>query len=323
MALPALADLRRHHADDTMHVAARASVAPLYTMVPHVDGVLTLTSRGGWSPRRWRTDALTLSAGRYDAAYLFPNSFASALVARASLIPARVGFASDARSWLLTRAVAKPRAGTHQAEYYQHLIARAVGAPAGPRFACVVAGAAARARAEAQLQTAGISRGQRFVVLAPGAAYGTAKQWLPERFAELARLLENADRSSVLVGSAADARVCARISSLAPGVVDLSGQTDLATLAGVLALAEVCVSNDSGAMHLAGAVGTRVIALFGPTDERRTSPLTAGANAAGHRIASTPVFCRPCMLRECPIDHRCMTRISAAHVATLVREQED
>ena len=101
--------------------------------------------------------------------------------------------------------------------------------------------------------------------------------------------------------------------------MDLSGQTDLTTLAGVLSQASHVVSNDSGAMHLAAAVGARVTAVFGPTNDRRTAPLRARAESPAATIVSEEVWCRPCMLRECPIDHRCMTRITAARVHGTLR----
>jgi heptosyltransferase-2 len=162
-----------------------------------------------------------------------------------------------------------------------------------------------------------------FVVLAPGAAYGTAKQWPPERFAEVAVLVMRERKwSVVLVGSRADAPVCSRIAALAnrslagsaSAVVDLSGRTSLAEFAAVMAGACAVVSNDSGAMHLAGAVGAPVVAIFGATNEHRTSPLTRGPGSPAPRILATDVWCRPCMLRECPIDHRCMTGIGARDV---------
>ena len=94
-------------------------------------------------------------------------------------------------------------------------------------------------------------------------------------------------------------------------IVDLSGRTDLATLAAILSLSHRAVVNDSGVMHLAGAVGTRLVAIFGPTSARKTSPLRPTLDAPAPVIVATNVWCRPCMLRECPIDHRCMTGISA------------
>jgi heptosyltransferase-2 len=133
----------------------------------------------------------------------------------------------------------------------------------------------------------------------------------------------------VLVGSPADRIACAEIAravieeageTAVSRLRDLSGQTTLAELAGVMAAAAAVVSNDSGAMHLAGAVGTPVVAVFGATNERRTSPLTSGPEAVPPAIVATDVWCRPCMLRECPIDHRCMTRIPAARVFDSIRQ---
>ena len=129
-----------------------------------------------------------------------------------------------------------------------------------------------------------------------------------------------------MVGTSADRPTCADITSRLPGtgtrlnrLVDLSGKTDLCELAGVLSLAHTVVSNDSGAMHLAGAVGANVIAVFGATNEHRTSPLKPAETAADPVIITHDVFCRPCMLRECPIDHRCMSGITAGRVYGVMR----
>jgi heptosyltransferase-2 len=154
--------------------------------------------------------------------------------------------------------------------------------------------------------------------MAPGAAYGRAKQWLPERFGELARLLA-AERgvATVVVGAGGDRgtgdEIRAAVGDL-DGYVDLIGHTDLAELAALLASARAVVANDSGAMHLAGAVGAAVVAVFGATNEHHTAPLTPGAGAPVPTILTHPVWCRPCMLRECPIDHGCMRGVSARRV---------
>ena len=169
------------------------------------------------------------------------------------------------------------------------------------------------------LREIGLDLDEPFAVFAPGAAYGRAKQWLPERFAQLAHMLiEQRNWSVVMVGANADRDVCREIETRMPKtgtkinrLIDFAGKSDLPTLAGILAVARAVVSNDSGAMHLAGAVGTQVVALFGATNETRTSPLSASAEAPPPAILTHEVFCRPCMLRECPIDHRCMRGISA------------
>ncbi len=317
MALPAIADVRRHYPSAHLAVAARGSVAPLFGMVQGVDEVITLPGRGGMRAlTTWQQDAAALAAGRFDAALLLPNSFATGLVASRSGIAERWGFATDWRARYLTRAVPKPAAPLHQGAYYQALTT-ALGVPPGPLHARVWPNTD---WARTVLREIGLDLDEPFAVFAPGAAYGRAKQWLPERFAQLAHLLiEKRNWSVVMVGANADRDVCREIEGRLPKtgtkinrLVDFSGKSDLATLAGILAVARAVVSNDSGAMHLAGAVGTHVVALFGATDETRTSPLLAGAEAPAPTILTHAVFCRPCMLRECPIDHRCMRGITAA-----------
>jgi heptosyltransferase II len=170
---------------------------------------------------------------------------------------------------------------------------------------------ATRARTDAFLAQLGVDRSAPLVGLAPGAAYGHAKRWPPKRVAELTTRLSAAGVNCVLVGAAGDRAAGREIESvLRPGirVYNVIGRTDLRLLAGLLASCHGFVSNDSGAMHLAAAVGVPVAAIFGPTDERVTAPL------GNHDVIIHQVFCRPCMLRDCPIDHRCMRGISVDRV---------
>lgn len=320
MALPAFEALRRHWPDAHVAVAARASVAPLYGMVPGVDEVITLETTAGLAAvKRWRRDAHRVATGRFDAAVLLPNSFLSAWIASQAGVPERWGYAADLRARLLTRAVPRPRAAVHQADYYLALV-EALDVPRAARVARVELTAAAREEAARALAAAGVGETDRYVAMAPGAAYGRAKQWPPERYAALAARLHAAGLRTVVVGARSDQAVCAeirdgaaRLLPGAPAVVDLSGRTTVPGVAGVLARAAAVVANDSGAMHLAGAVGVPVVAVFGSTNEHQTSPLTARADQSV-RIVTHPVWCRPCMLRECPIDHGCMREIGADQV---------
>jgi heptosyltransferase-2 len=320
MALPLLADLRRAWPATAIVIAARPAVAGLFALIPAVQ---TVPLRGGGGLKAlfgWQSDASALRRAEGDAALLLPNSFASAWIVSRAGIPERWGYATDGRSRFLTQALARPAARVHQAQYYSELGTR-LGIQTGPLHASVPVGEHARATAQQLLEQHGLPADQSFVVMAPGAAYGRAKQWLPERFAELAVMIAN-ERSlaTVLVGSAADAPVCREIVGLAKhtegihAVIDLSGKTTLEALTGVLSLSAATVANDSGAMHLAAAVGAKVLAVFGPTDDRRTSPLRAGATAPEPVILHHDVWCRPCMLRECPIDHRCMRGVTARAV---------
>ncbi|MEZ5290856.1 MAG: lipopolysaccharide heptosyltransferase II [Vicinamibacterales bacterium] len=321
MALPALQSLRARHPGAHLAVAARPSVQALFAMVPGVDGVVALGPRPPLTrPGRWRDDAARLADGAFDLALLLPNSFLSAWTAARARIPERWGYAADFRRPWLTRAVGRPRGLPHQADYYLRLTT-ALGLPPAPRVARVVPPAASLDHAR------GLVPSGPFVVLAPGAAYGRAKQWPPARYAELARdLWRRRGLPSVIVGAGADRAAGdelldafpARSGGTGGAVVDLIGRTDLPTLAGVLSLARAVVANDSGAMHLAAAVGAPVIAVFGATNEHHTAPLPAAVDAPPPQIVTHHVWCRPCMLRECPLGHQCMRGVTAAAVAALV-----
>jgi heptosyltransferase-2 len=228
----------------------------------------------------------------------------------------RWGYATDARNRLLTRAVPRTKGG-HQAEYYQRLTT-ALGFPPGPLVPRVEVPETCRGDARELMAQHGHRAGTPLIVFAPGAAYGKAKQWIPAHVATLiARLSRERGASCVIVGSRGDAPTAAAIAqSVGPTasgrVIDLVARTSLSALAGVLSIADTCVCNDSGAMHLAAAVGTPIVATFGPTNEHATRPLPWPERRAA--VLTNAVWCRPCMLRECPIDHRCMTGLTPDRV---------
>lgn len=321
MALPAIDDIRRHFPTSRLVVAARAGVADMLTLAAGIDDVVTTSWRGEWLARpALAEDAKRIRATGAEIAIMFPNSFASAWLVRRAGVGERWGYASDLRRRLLTRAIGRPRGGQHQAEYYQHLV-NALGMVNGPLTPTLRVDERQLAAARAVLVGAGWDGESRLIALAPGAAYGRAKQWLPAHVAVLTTTLARGATTCVLVGSRADAATTAQIRETMPPdaastVIDLAGRTSLAELAGVLFLSDACVSNDSGAMHVAAALGTPVVALFGPTREHATRPLTAG----WAQVLTTDAWCRPCMLRECPLDHRCMTGITPQMVATSLGE---
>jgi heptosyltransferase II len=325
MALPAIADLRRAFPAARLTVAARGSVAAIFQLAPGIDDVLALEWGGRRGHRQaFRGDVARIRAAACDTTVLLPNSFASAWLVWRARVPQRWGYAGDLRSWLLTRAIAKPAGSVHQGTYYQRLV-QALDVPSGPLEPLLTARGADLADARALLTARGWDGRRRLVALAPGAAYGTAKQWLPEHFVALVAELVGRDGATcVLVGGkGSDATTTAQIRDALPAdvrgfVIDLAGATSLQQLAGVLSLADACVSNDSGAMHVAAALGVPTVAIFGPTNERETAPLTRQGTAT--RVLTKPVDCRPCMLRECPIDHRCMSRLEPAEVHRAVHE---
>lgn len=303
MALPALAALRAAFRDRTLVLAAAPSIAPLFHEITAAapDEVLTVEKSA---------EAATLRGARGDVAVLLPNSFRSAWVARQAGIRQRWGYRAHGRALLLTRAVPRPRQRMHQSAYFRHLVA-ALGFDAPEMPPRLEITPHTRARVADLLSRSGIDANGPLVGIAPGAAYGHAKRWPPARVADLAGRLSTHGATCVLVGAEGDRGAGREIESSLPGgarIVNLIGRTDLRLLAGLLAACHAFVSNDSGAMHLAAAAGVPVAAIFGPTDERVTAPL------GDHDVIIHQVFCRPCMLRDCPIDHRCMRGITVDRV---------
>jgi heptosyltransferase-2 len=319
MALPALAAVRRHFAADHLTIAASPSVAPIFREDTDVaaDRVLDL-------PAGTRAAVAVLEGEGCDVGILFPNSFRSAWQFWRAGIAQRWGMGSAGRALLLTRKAVRPRPSgpLHQAEYYRALVT-SLGIecqPASPPR--IRARAPSLERAGALIVQHGVDERRRLVGIAPGAAYGQAKQWPPERMAETAsRLIRHEGATCLVVGASHDRPAARAIESwlrahapdTLPHIVDLTGRTSLGALAGLMSRLSAFLSNDSGAMHLAAALGCPVVAVFGPTDERVTHPL------GEHAVITEPVFCRPCLLRECPIDHRCMKRISIDRVYAAVQ----
>ena len=304
MALPALTMARAGWPGAHLTVALPAAFAPIFAERTEAapDVVLPL----GNKEQGRGSEMARLRSARADLAILLTNSLGSAWSVRRAGIPERWGYRANLRSPLLTRAVKRPRGQVHQAEYYRALML-GLDLPNTASAGRIVPNPQTRARGQALLERAGVRGGAPIVGIAPGAAYGQAKRWPSQRAGEVARQLAARGMTVVLVGAAADRDAGRAIESTAP-VVNLIGRTSLGELIGVLAACDAFLSNDSGAMHVAAALGRPVVAIFGPTDERATAPL------GNHDVLTADVFCRPCMLRDCPIDHRCMKRITADQV---------
>jgi len=308
MALPAIADLKRHFAGRRLVVAGRASVGGLFTMVPGVERVVN-------------QEVPAIREAQPSIAVLLPNSFASAWLVRRAQVPERWGYATDMRAHLLTRAVRRRKQPMHQGEYYQYLV-RELGIATGPLEPTLAIPTDAVEHARRLLAQHGWDGTTSLIVLAPGAAYGKAKQWIPAHVVRLVTDLVQVRRvTCALVGTRSDAATTHAIRRAAPNtcqprILDLAGATTLPVLAAVISLAAACISNDSGAMHLAAAAGVPVVAIFGSTNEKATSPLAR--SGVRTEVLTHSVWCRPCMLRECPIDHRCMTRIEPSRVLASV-----
>lgn len=316
MALPALRDLRRHFSASHLTVAVRPSVAKVFRAVPGIDDVLTLTGKGN--------DVAQLRRKPFDVAVLFPNSFRSAWIAKRAGIPERWGYRADFRGMLLTKAVARPKPRVPFAEYYQQLV-HGLGIETGPLTPQMVVPPDVVAGSRRLLEERGWEPHRPLIGIAPGAAFGHAKRWPAKRFAAvMASARDELDAVCVLLGRDSDRDAVREIEETLGDsrlVINLVSWTELLMFMGVISHCSALVANDSGALHLAAAMGVPVVAIYGPTTERYSRPLTP-VEQGGDRVVtlSADVWCRPCWLSECPIDHRCMKRIPAERVYASLRQ---
>ena len=301
LSLPAVRDLRRNFPSARIELLGRPWVLPLYAAVRELDGVIASSGL--------RADAETLRA-RFDAAVLLPNSFAAALPPFLARLPERWGYGTAGRAPLLTRAAPVLAGIRHRSQvFYYRAMLSGVGllVSAAPDASLDCPGEW-RERGAELLGPAEAG----WIGLNPGAFYGGAKRWLPDRYAEVGDLLHSLTGAHIaLVGGPEERPLGEAIAARMRAPLRLlAGQTTLQELCGVLSGLRLVVTNDSGPMHLAAALGVPLVAVFGPTDWRETAPW-----GGRHRLVREQVECAPCGLRECPIDHRCMSRIDARRVA--------
>ncbi len=327
MALPALRAVRAKFKDAHIAIVARPYVADIYRGQGVCDELIAYDPRGaekGFGGRE--ALASRLRAGKFDAALLLQNAFDAAWLAWRAGIPERIGYARDGRGILLTKSIAVPRAGeipAHEQFYYLELVRRAGWAERveGESEISLVVSRESGEAAEQKLIAAGVrsrvdgGAGLR-VAIGAGASYGSAKCWLPERFAEVAnRLMAESDAEIILFGTAGETAVSnAIVAGMKRKPIDLTGKTAIAELPALLSRCELFIGNDSGAMHVASAVGLPVVAIFGPTDPFGTAPVTPKCT-----IVQEKPYCSPCFLRRCPTDHRCMTRVTSESVTSAAR----
>ena len=319
LSLPALRAVRERNPQAHIAVLARPWVAGLYRREQfcdeHIPAPRTLAGR----LRLTRS----LRKRRFDAAILLPNSFEAALVARLAGVPQRIGYDRDGRGFLLTAAIPPPQAGEiprHESFYYLELLRRAGIIPELPPAAPILLGGAEEARRIGRERFEAMGFRQPVVGISPGAENSRAKQWLPERFVETATQLAASLGAAVALFGSPNEQTLGRllaeqIRRNGCRVLNLAGETTLEQFVEMAAACRVFLSNDSGAMHVASALGVPTVAVFGPTDWIATAP--AGPFA---HIARQPVECSPCMLRDCPIDHRCMKAVTSEQVAQAALE---
>ncbi|HXE65344.1 MAG TPA: lipopolysaccharide heptosyltransferase II [Bryobacteraceae bacterium] len=321
LSLPAIRALRAANPQAEMVVLARPWVAALYEGEHSIDRVIPLTAASG--ARDWRAKwklGAQLRKERFDLAVLLPNSFESAAIVWLSGARRRVGYARDGRALLLTDAIDVPRPGEippHERYYYPELLRRAGLIEQLPEIEEILFDGLAESRARGASLFAARGIGLPVIGINPGAAFGTAKRWLPERFAEAARQLAAAHSASIAVfGTEAERQLCGQVAAGAGGH-NLAGATTLREFIDMTAACSFCLANDSGAMHVCAAAGVPSVTVFGPTDETRTGPVSARAH-----VLREPVDCAPCGFRECPIDHRCMTRVTTDRVVAAAEIKE-
>ncbi|CAN5171413.1 hypothetical protein BH20VER2_BH20VER2_13530 [soil metagenome] len=294
--------IKRGRPDAHITVAAPEKLTVVWKLLPEVDEVLPL---GG----SLLGDVATLKRQQpFDVAVLFPNSFRTALEVWLARIPRRVGFAGHHRAALLNQIVPEPEHRgpiRHQVRRYLHL-AETLGAD--------LTSQAPPAPTPTALPQNGVVK----LALCPGAEYGPAKRWLPERFAEVATAIAAGNAVQwVLFGTSSDAKNGATIAEqLGDKCVNRIGETTLDQLITELRECHLLLTNDTGTMHLATLLGVPVIAIFGSTEHRLTGP-----QGEGHQVIRHHVECSPCFLRECPIDFRCMKAVTADEVTAAVLNQ--
>lgn len=308
MSLPAIRAVRAVFPHAHLAVLARPWVADLYARERAIDRVIPYPALKGWGPRR--AFAAKLRGEGFDCAILLQNAFDAALITWMAEIPERIGYSRDGRGPLLTQAIPVPEPGDiprHERFYYLELLRRAGMIDRLPADDAIRLDGIDAARADGIAHLARLGVHGPVVGVSPGAAYGNAKRWLPERFAEAAVRL---DMPVLVFGSQAERPLCEQVAAALPNARNLAGETTLREFVDLAAACNLFLTNDSGAMHVASALGVPTVTVFGATDDTTTGPTGPLA-----RVVREHAECSPCLLRECPIDHRCMTRVSAGRVA--------
>ncbi|HEY7547842.1 MAG TPA: lipopolysaccharide heptosyltransferase II [Blastocatellia bacterium] len=321
MAVPALREIRRIFDKAHITMVARQWVAGLFDGEGLADELISVTDRRGvaQSISGFFRDARRLRRERFDYAVLLQNAFSAAMTAKAAGARTVVGYPTDARRALLDQVIEfePDHKSKHQVFYYLNIASQIEEKLAGasrvdmmqePRLR--VSGEDKK-RARLLLARFGIEEEARVVALNPGATNSRAKQWKSERFAGVADLLAERDGfSTIIIGTASDRQAADAVAKemRSPARV-LAGETTIAELKALLARSSLVISNDTGPAHVSAALSIPTVVIFGPTEHVATRPLSSCASVVRHAVE-----CSPCMLRECPIDHRCMTRIETDEV---------
>lgn len=319
LTFPAIATIRKNFPRSYIAMLSRPWVAPLLENNPEVDEVILYDHNRIHNGILGKLGlAKALREKGFDLAVLFQNAFDAALIAFLAGIPIRAGYNTDARGPLLTNKVMLDKAvlKKHQSYYYLEML-KALGMDIVDDNPVIEVSDEARKRATEILDSINIQNSELLIGINPGAYFGSAKRWLPERYALLSDMINKDFGGKILLfGSGEEKAISEMIRCVAKSdVVDLVGKTSLLETMALIEKCSLFITNDSGLMHLAAALRIPLIAIFGSTDPFTTSPL--GNSSI---IIRKEMSCSPCLKRECPTDHQCMRLIEADEVYQHVKQ---
>ena len=310
---PAVQQLKTFFPKSHLAILIPSYLADLWKTFPCVDEIIPFQKKGGIGSI-WEDLNLSqsLKERNFDLAVILPRSFRSALHIYLARIPIRIGYQGEWRSLFLTHGVRRTKEilHVHRVYYYQKLV-EPLGKLEGPSSPQIFLREEDRKWADRALKDLGVREGKPLIGMNPGATYGLAKCWYPDRFGELGKRLSERWQAKILLFGKEEERPIVHeiLHHLGARGVDLAGKTGLLQLAALLERCTLLVTNDTGTMHVASAVGTPVVALFGST-----SPLTTGPWGREHVVVRRDVPCSPCWKRICPTDHQCMDLITVDEV---------
>ncbi|MBW1815863.1 MAG: lipopolysaccharide heptosyltransferase II [Deltaproteobacteria bacterium] len=314
MSLPALEAVGEIFPESTVAVMAKPWVQPLFACHPAVDSVVSYPAKVPVAKEPWAlfSAAKRIREGRYDLAVLFQNAFRAGLMPFLAGVKYRLGYNTDGRGILLTHSVAltEDLLSVHQVTYYTSILA-SMGWPVNTVTPVVHLCGEDRSEAERILLSNGIGGDDFVVALGPGAVFGDAKRWPADRFATIGDWAARRWGAKILLmGSRNETGICDELSrGMTTPALNLAGATTLMQALALLSISRLFVTNDSGLMHAAAALGTPTVAVFGSTDPRTTSPIGPRVRLVRH-----PVPCAPCLKPSCPTDHKCMLSIGPEDV---------
>lgn len=314
MTLPALEAVRDNFPESRITVLARPWVVPVFENHPAVNDILVYRKHEKLPDNVSEVRVLInkIRKNKYDLAVLFQNAFEAALIAYLGGVKSRLGFDSDGRGFLLTHAIKRKDEifAVHQVEYYLSIL-KSAGLEAKNRNPVLHIAEKDSAKAGALLEINGIKRNDFLLGLGPGAIFGDAKRWPVERFAKIGdRAAEKWNAKVIIMGSKKEKDIGAKMTGLMlHKPVDFCGATSLGEAMGIIGRCNIFVTNDSGLMHIAAALGVPTLAIFGSTDHVATGP-----RGVKTRIIKHDIGCSPCLKPECPTDFKCMLSIEAEEV---------